>query len=101
MHDDEGIFDPSWSCLNETCLWLLEELVEEEEEVEVEDEVERKLGLFFLLGLTLMFDQKLRKVDFHSFAKHHNYVDWMRTLLVMVFAMNPAVVVWDDRYDQI
>ena len=103
MHDDEEIFDLSWCCLNETCLWLLEELAEEEEEVEVEEEVERKLDLSFLLGLTLMLmvDQKLRKVDFHSFAKHHNYVDWMGTLLVMVFAMNQAVVVWDDQYDQI
>jgi hypothetical protein len=59
VHDGEGIFDPSWSCLNETCLWLLEELVEEEE-VEVEDEVETKLvDLFFLPEPMMRFDQKL------------------------------------------
>jgi hypothetical protein len=82
--------------LNETCLWLLEELVEEEEEAEVEDEVERMLlDLFVLQERTLMFDQKLKKVDFHLSAKLHNYVYLMVTLLVMEFARNLAEVALD------
>ena len=97
MHDGEGIFDPSWSYLNVTYLWLLEELVEEEEEVEVEDEVEIALvDLFFLPESALVHEEKLRRADHYCRAKLRNHVCWMVTEWVMEFAMNLAEAVLAD-----